>query len=165
MGSVDRAARGIQLGRTKNGEPRSLPLDEEDWKLIEGLWPARASDRRFRLTCSIETGSLSTVTVLGKQWRKACIAAGLGHRDEKGRYNGKLFHDLRRSGVRDMIRSGVSQHVAMAISGHATEAVFRRYNITSADDKREAMARRRQYVETRTESGSSVVPIRTPTRT
>jgi hypothetical protein len=50
----------------------------------------------------------------------------------------KLFYDLRRSGVRDMIRSGTRQSVAMSISGHRTASMFARYNITS--DQRQGSA-------------------------
>jgi len=71
-----------------------------------------------------------------KQWHAATRKAGLGH---------VLLHDLRRSGVRDMVRSGISETVAMKISGHETATVFRRYNITSDDDLREAAVRRAQF--------------------
>jgi hypothetical protein len=60
-------------------------------------------------------------------------------------YIGLIFHDLRRSGVRDMIRAGVAPHVAMSISGHKTDSMLRRYAIISEGDQRAALRRTEEF--------------------
>src|SRR5262249_60278012 len=65
-----------------------------------------------------------------KRWHKATVAAGVP---------GLLFHDLRRSGVRNLVRAGVDPTIAMRISGHKTRAVFDRYNIIDESDIAEAL--------------------------
>ena len=59
-------------------------------------------------------------------WARACRTV---------KVPGLLFHDLRRSAVRNMEKSGaVTQAVAMKISGHKTDSVYRRYRIVDESD-------------------------------
>jgi integrase-like protein len=52
-----------------------------------------------------------------------------------------IFHDLRRSAVRNLMAAGVDQSVAMRVTGHQTISVFQRYRIVSDDDVRAALQR------------------------
>jgi len=76
--------------------------------------------------------------MMTKSWDEACLRAGVP---------GLLFHDLRRSAVRNLRRAGVSQKVAREFSGHKTDAVFDRYNITDFDDLKDAAKRLSRFLQ------------------
>lgn len=130
---VDRRAREVRLVTSKSGHPRTLPLEGELWQLIERRWQARqfeTPDGTAALSPLVFHDGGRPIGDFRKAWATACSAAGVP---------GLRFHDLRRSGIRNLIRAGVPQSVTMALSGHRTVSTFIRYDIASDEDKREAL--------------------------
>lgn len=72
-----------------------------------------------------------------KRWATACENAGVSE---------LLFHDFRRSGVRNLTRAGIPSVIAMQVTGHRTRAVFDRYDIATTDEAREAIRRTVTYL-------------------
>lgn len=130
---VDLEAGTVRLepGTTKNKEGRTVFMEPELLEMMKGLYRKRV------FSCSF-VFHLDGQRV--QDFRKAWKAAS-----KKARVPGVLFHDLRRTAVRNMVRAGVPERVAMAISGHKTRAVFDRYNIVSLEDLKVAAQKRQDY--------------------
>ncbi len=122
----------ITLPTTKNGKRRTLHLGGEVAEIIRRREAARLVERGGEPVVSDYVFHLrgQRIRDFKRAWRTAVKAAGLPP---------KMFHDLRRSGIRNMIRRGVPETVAMSISGHRTRSTFDRYSITSGADQRKAM--------------------------
>lgn len=134
---VELGAKQITLypGTTKNSEGRVLPIYGDMLAVltdqIEGLqkfpkckWVFHRNGKRIRS--------------FRESWRLACERAGV---------TGLLFHDLRRSAIRNMRRAGISERIAMAISGHKTREVFDRYDIVDTADLEQAGAKLEKFLE------------------
>ncbi len=146
----------LEPGETKNDEGRTVYMEPELWSLLENL------HRKKKTKCPyLFLLEKHQILNFRKSWATACTKIGKPN---------LLFHDLRRSAIRNMVRAGVPERVAMAISGHKTRSVFDRYNIVSQDDLREAAQKRHKFNEMQAKqlhfsyilpiSRGNVVPIR-----
>ena len=132
---IDLLARTIRLevGSTKNDEGRITPMTDEVFELLAACVSGKQPDD-FVFTREVFTRKdgrrvQRRVQSFRKRWKKVCLEAGVPD---------LIFHDLRRSGVRNLRRLGVQESVVMKISGHKTRSVFERYNIIDEADLTEA---------------------------
>ena len=130
---VDLSRGEIRLnpGETKNDEPRTIPLVGELREMLKIEREKNPSAEFVFVRAGARIGSFY------KAWKSA---------GDRAKLPGLLFHDFRRTGVRNLVRAGVPERVAMAISGHKTQAVFKRYNIVSGRDLKDAAAKLESYL-------------------
>ncbi len=138
----------IDAGETKNDDARTIYLDEELEEVVQRQWeiykksggklPYVFANRRG-------TGKIKDIRFV---WKKACENIGIGER---------LFHDMRRTAVRNMVRAGIPELVAMMISGHKTRSVFDRYNIVNDADLKLASEKHQLYLECRAGTVSGTI--------
>jgi integrase len=125
----------LEVGETKNGKGRAFPINA-----LPELRDLLLAQRERISTLEKETGSIvplvfanpdgSPISDFRKTWRSACRAAGVP---------GKLFHDFRRTAVRNFERAGVSRSAGMSLSGHLTASIYSRYSIVDSAMLEEAV--------------------------
>ena len=121
---------------TKNDQGRTVYLDDELREVVEKQRDLQKKTGKLTPFVFPNQAGSGRISDFRGAWNGACQRAGLGNR---------LFHDLRRTAVRDMVRAGIPERVAMMVSGHQTRSVFERYNIVSDEDLKFAAARREEY--------------------
>ena len=137
----------LNAGETKSGDGRTVKMTGDVFTLLAACCAGKNPDD---FVFTRDNGK--PVVGFRKRWAALCKAAGLP---------GLLFHDLRRSAVRNAVRRGVPEVVCMRISGHKTRSVFDRYNVVSENDLADA-AVKIEAGQVRAENGQNWDKIETP---
>jgi integrase len=133
----------LDAGTTKNRSGRVFPMTADLRRLLKSQHTEHERLKKaghivpqvfFRMVAEGRGGEKKphAIVSFNKAWKSACLAAGCP---------GRLPHDLRRTAVRNLVRAGIPQSVAMKMTGHKTDSVFRRYDIVSEGDLRDAARR------------------------
>lgn len=140
--------------QAKNGFGRIVALEGELLAILKDQYEARKVVRLGEqvptLICPyVFHNKGKRIKDFRSAWQSALARAKLGN---------KIFHDLRRTAVRNMVRAGVPERVAMMISGHKTRSVFDRYNIVSEEDLRDAAKKTSERVRIQRDA-AAIIPI------
>jgi integrase len=147
---VDREAGVIRLevGSTKNNDGRVLPFSVLPAlrQVIERqlAYTREVEQRKSLIVPWVFHRNGREIRNLDTAWKIACEKAGCP---------GRIFHDLRRTAVRNLERAGVSRSIAMKITGHRTEAIYRRYAIVNEADMAEGLGKLAGYLDRRAGPG------------
>jgi integrase len=155
----------LEPGETKNDEGRLIPLAGELLEMLQMQKDIR--DLKWPECPWVFFRTGKPIKTFTGAWTTGCIAAELFQIEGGHEVPTRLFHDLRRTGVRNLVRAGVPERVAMAISGHKTRSVFDRYNIVSERDLHDAARRLNAYVAEaeKIRDGDNVVTVAQNTAT
>jgi integrase len=133
---LDNRIARIEPGEAKNEEARTVYLDDELIEVFRNEYKRQKKLGRISRYAFTNAKGAGKIKDFRKSWANGCEDANIGK---------KLFHDLRRTAVRNMVRAGIPERVAMMISGHKTRSVFDRYNIVSEDDLKEAAVKSQKF--------------------
>ena len=132
----------LEAADAKTGEPRTLAMVGTD---LQGVLARRTKARQVKGTNGTTSPALlffhhggKAIVDVRKAWHTAVRKAGVPN---------LLWHDLRRSAVKNMDEAGISRDVAMSISGHKSQAMYSRYNITTTKRTRQALEQVQEYRE------------------
>lgn len=138
-------ARGVaRLARTKNGEPRTLPLTGYALAVLK----ARAAERRSDTNLLFPSEHGRTPATLRKPWETALAQAGI----ENFR-----FHDLRHTAASYLAMTGATPTDIAAVLGHKTLAMVKRYAHLSDQHVSQVVARMNESIFPGPEGGQRAV--------
>jgi integrase len=146
---VDLDERSIRLnpGETKNKSPREIPLTKDLHQRLTAMLMTR--NDLFPECPWVFSRAGKQIKDIRGAWegaskRAAAVCPSLWDSDRNR--HARIFHDLRRTGARNLVRAGVPEATVMAIGGWKTRAMFDRYNVVSGDDLQQAAGKLDEYL-------------------
>jgi len=151
----------IRVEDSKNSDAREIPFAGELERALREQY-ARRQEGCDRVCFRLDgKGHAQAIGNFRKAWRRACEKIGLGAMKPvvdaagqtvldkpryshskprpKMRYEGLIFHDLRRSFISDAEHAGAPRGEVMKMSGHRSESVYKRYAIENRKQRRAAL--------------------------
>lgn len=127
-------SRGVaRLARTKNGEPRTLPLIGHALAVLQTRAAERENDTSFLFPS--EHGR--TPATLQRPWKQALAEAGIGN---------FRFHDLRHTAASYLAMTGATPTDIAAVLGHKTLSMVKRYAHLSDQHVSQVVARMNESI-------------------
>jgi integrase len=148
---IDREKGFIRLSaeETKEGKPKSIPMNHFVREVLEGLPRHIHHDSVF--TYKGEP--------IGHDFRRslrtACRKAGISISSEDS--SGFTFHDVRRTVKTNMLRAGIDKALRDTLLGHSLKGMDEYYLKPSEEDLREAMDRYTEWLETQITEAVEIV--------
>ena len=136
---------------TKNGKALPLVLKGRLLGVVQRRWA-----KRIAACAYVFHRNGRRVVRFDAAWEAACTKVGLA---------GLHFHDLRRSGARNLRRAGVAESVIMRLGGWKTRSMFERYAIVDERDLAAAVSAYDAFLDNATAEGRKVRNIGEAKRT
>lgn len=143
----------LEPGTTKNKDGRTFPF-----AVLPPLVALMEAQRERTRALERQTATIvprvfhrdgSPIRSMRTAWDAACRRAGVPD---------AIFHDLRRTAVRNLERAGVARSVAMRLTGHRTEEIYRRYAIADAASLEEGVEKLAK-LHAEPSKGRKVIPM------
>jgi integrase len=152
---LERGVIRLEPNETKNGRGREFPLYAmPELRAVIEAQRARVSEIERR------TGRIISVVFVNdfgdplvdfrNSWKTSCRAAGVP---------GRLFHDFRRTAVRNLERASVPRSTAMKLTGHLTDSIYNRYAIVDSAMLEEGVAKLAAMSQMSDQNGPSRVKV------
>jgi len=121
----------LNAGTTKNNDGRVVVMTQAVYEALRACAEGKSGDD-FVFTRETGRHRGKRVRDFRKAWKEAC---------DRAQCQGLMYHDLRRTGARNLRRLGVAEKAIMKIGGWKTREIFERYNILDHADLEDAARR------------------------